>query len=114
MFSEVVKLPVAGNYDVFAFSETASSCPGQPDPCTFRGGLFLDDEPLENTGGDMTLDTTVPFPTPTGAYAVGADSVPLPSGTHTLSLQVRQTSGPMTRVTEARHQLSVSGPFVSG
>ena len=57
---------------------------------------------------------TVPFPTPTGAYDVGADSVPLPSGTHTLSLQLRQTSGPITRVTETRHQLSVSGPFVSG
>jgi hypothetical protein len=51
LFSEVVKLPVAGNYRVFAFSEVASSCPPQPYDCTFRGGLFLDGEPLETPAG---------------------------------------------------------------
>ena len=116
LFSEAITLPVAGNYDVGGFSQVnTSSCPTGGAACTFRAGLFLDGEPLASTGADFTVDPSIqPSPPPTWFAGAFGNGVPLPSGTHVLSMRVAQTAGPAANLTEAEHGIDVRGPFVSG
>jgi hypothetical protein len=117
LFSETVTLPATGLYNVYADSEVqAAACPSGGASCVLRAGLFIDGQPVTDTGSDLTLDPNVSFPNPTGFAQLGTLSpTAITGGTHTLSVRLRQTAGPSAgTLVEAHHSVSITGPFVTG
>ena len=112
IFSETFSLPATGLYNMSGNIEVeVAACPAGGVDCVFRTGLFLDGQPIADSGSDMTL--RAPF---TGLATPG---VPRPTqiaaGTHTLSVRAQQTSGPTAgTLVEVRHTITVTGPFVTG